>query len=446
MRRISTPSKIGKRLNESDAAVIATADDAILAKLSASSIGYYEDPYLPHMAQKASGLTGRTNNSRFHPIIRKGYYGRVCVIDRAIRTFLSLASSSPSPLQRQVVVLGAGKDTSFLRYKTGLLLGDVNEANDHDNISNQITRWYEVDHPSVILEKKRLLRSLPSSKYSTSVSLVDCDDSAIFEESNEVRSGVFTVNTPDNYGKSKTDVDTLYLVPYDLRDSPSHLFNTLSHHLSFRLDVPTLFVLECVQMYLPEMSSRNLISHISHLFAENSGTNGCALLAIYDPILLHDNFGQIMQNNLTKAMRIPLQYDHDNHETTRYDLDHTPSMIHTRTLEEQLDKVLSCGFHVATGCDMMAACDGSSILTFSQVQKANRCEMLDELEEWILIMKHYSIVVAGCSSTNCNDDEKTNTYGKNIVERFCENRKSEGISLGFQSETSITKRQTSGKQ
>jgi hypothetical protein len=44
-----------------------------------------------------------------------------------------------------------------------------------------------------------------------------------------------------------------------------------------------------------------------------------------------------------------------------------------------------------------------SIVTSEQRQLANRAELLDEVEEWMLIMRHYCFVVA----TTAKDDSLT---------------------------------------
>jgi len=200
---------------DSDQPVIKTADDAILAKLSTSQYGYYDDPFLPHMALHAHGLTSCSkstqNQTRHqHPIIRKGTHARVCVMDRCITAFVSLKKNQP----KQIVILGAGKDTAFLRYQAGLLNAQQNPLNTMDEEINSQVQWYEIDHPSVIQSKKNLIDTMPSITDSKNLS-------------------------------------SLHLVPFDLRSSPHTLFDLLVEQFSFSLNAPTLFVLECVQMYLP---------------------------------------------------------------------------------------------------------------------------------------------------------------------------------------------------
>jgi len=118
------------------------------------------------------------------------------------------------------------------------------------------------------------------------------------------------------------------------------LLDILKERHDFDPNVPTLFVMECVQMYLPEERGRKLLEIISK-------TCSIPLIVLFDPILLNDMFGVVMERNLTKAGLI----------------DTSTSLHHLRTLDSHLDRLIQCGFDLATGCDMAAAYE--SILTLA---------------------------------------------------------------------------------
>ena len=61
---------------------------------------------------------------------------------------------------------------------------------------------------------------------------------------------------------------------------------------------------------------------------------------------------------------------------------------------------------------MMAAYE--IVLTSGEREHANRCEMLDEIEEWMLIMKHYCFVIAASTSTGL-DSKDTDNHCENIA-------------------------------
>jgi len=81
---------------------------------------------------------------------------------------------------------------------------------------------------------------------------------------------------------------------------------------------------------------------------------------------------------------------------------------------------------MATGCDMMAAYD--TVLTVGDRGRANGCEMLDEFEEWILIMRHYCFVVA-VAGAGAGAGADAAAGGDDGAERFCST--CEGNLMGF---------------
>ena len=86
-----------------DDAVQSTNDDATLCKLSAVSMGYWPDPFLPHMARQAC-------RDRRAPEIHLGYFARVAGVRMLIDKFFEACDTAV-----QVINLGAGFDTTFWR-------------------------------------------------------------------------------------------------------------------------------------------------------------------------------------------------------------------------------------------------------------------------------------------------------------------------------------------
>jgi Leucine carboxyl methyltransferase len=173
---------------------------------------------------------------------------------------------------------------------------------------------------------------------------------------------------------------TYHLVPHDLRQDIRQLASRLSD-CGFDSTVPVLFILECCLMYLPDVSTRELLQGLPHICAD-------AYVFLYEPIVGTDSFGRVMETNLTRAGVV----------------DSESTLIQSRTLSRQIDNLVRAGFVVAAGCDMWAAFE--TVLTTAQRQHANRCEFLDEMEEWMLIMRHYCMIVASTPNS---------TFGK----EFC---------------------------
>ena len=355
-----------------DRAVISTADDAALAKLSAVRAGYLDDDFACPMSAGSSGLRGaggRGGGTTTEPLIRRGTHARVAAVDRAVDAFLS----APTPDgRRQVVVLGAGRDTSYLRRRFGG--GDGGRG----TLLPPATDWYEVDHPSVVREKA--MRWLPR-----------CVPAGHRYQFDETVEGAYSIDISED-GRAAEAGGTerrggYHLVGRDLRDSPSGLFGALCA-CGYDPSSPALFVLECVLMYLPEDSARSLLSGIA---SSPAGAAGSASVVAYDPVPGGGRFGNLMVDNLRRALgAFPGGRGGGDGSGTAATA--RLSLETTRTLSDQLGRLADCGFRSAAGCDMMDAYS-CGVVTEEERGRAARCEMLDELEEFELLMRHYCLVV-----------------------------------------------------
>jgi tRNA wybutosine-synthesizing protein 4 len=333
-----------------DAAVIGTADDAICTKYATVQAGYYVDPFLaPFVSQPR----------QCQPIIKKGTHARVMCIDRMITKFIE---SRQDP---HIVLLGAGMDTNFFRYVSGIMIPSVSPKRLH---------WYEVDHPCTIQRKVTILKQkaefFPIVRHLSSTADGIC----------------FATEAPPNGPASD-----YCLLGHDLRQNPKALLEKLSELGLNTSDHDILFLVECLQMYLEEDISQNLWRTLASYCPK-------ACLVLFDPITGGDNnmetknstmktenqsssFGRMMEQNLLRA----------NIVTTR------SSLLHTRTLEQQIHKFVTlCGWEQAIGCNMWWAYQ--TILTMEQRRTAQKCEFLDEIEEWTMILQHYCILVASATT------------------------------------------------
>lgn len=202
-------------------------------------------------------------------------------------------------------------------------------------------------------------------------------------------------------------------------------------------------------MYLPECSIRNLLQCIAESPTRSADYgNSCSgpsstpsssfvAIAVYDPIPSHDGFGRSMIDNLQQA-GIALAGESgiedrsnqcDVNEGSDSNNVHSRQFLGlegTRTLSDQLARLVhSGGFDIAVGCDMMSAYN-YGIISEEERRRAARCEMLDELEEFVLLMEHYCFVVgvAFPHDTMCktalNDDENNCACTSSCVgERLC---------------------------
>ncbi|KAL7508254.1 hypothetical protein ACHAXN_005315 [Cyclotella atomus] len=375
-----------------DAAIIHTASHAIQAKLSTVQHGYYNDPFLRPMAR---GIADKSPRTLIQPIIRRGTHARVVAIDRSITSFLNMKLESKA---RQLVVLGSGRDTSYLRYRFGHF--QTSSTADYDGE----VRWYEVDHSSVITQKvfDWLPGCIPNGCELKRNAAVHHSDH--YEATESYVLSIVCDKIHDNSKDNSSPIQqqsSYHLIGHDLRHPPSHLFHLLSHpQHGYNPSIPTLFIMECVFMYLPERSTRELLQYISHITvcsSSSSSSSGCnkeafAAVVLYDPILNNDRFGNVMLYNLQKAGIILPKRQKENEDDDDEDGSRL-SLEATATLSCQLSKFIECNYQKVVVSDMLSAYN-NGVVQSQDVIKATQCEMLDELEEFELLMRHYCFCVA----------------------------------------------------
>jgi O-methyltransferase involved in polyketide biosynthesis len=381
-------------VTDTDQPIMATAQDALSAKEAAVHAGYYDDPFVQAL-NFDNTYRGDPNTSRrrrqVEPLIKRGTHARVCCMDRAIATFIDLHQQLKKDGTLQVIVLGAGKDTSFFRYITGRLSLNSNSSTKDTPTTTPLSppqtkvRWYEVDHEAVLSEKVAAIANAPDV---FDAKVTQNDPGCWKLQSSKINNS----NDTDDSTSTSTNGATsscCYMISHDLRQDPQTLLDKLtSSNNELDPQAPTLFVMECVQMYLPAESSLSLLQALVQCCPD-------ACLCSYEPMLQSDPFGKVMEKNLSEA------------QVARPD----SCLVKIRTLGQHLQRLtLSSGvqlslFAQATGCDMWSAYN--SVMTQEQRQRANQCEFLDEVEEWMLIMRHYCLTVA--STLHCT-----------IRTRYCE--------------------------
>jgi [phosphatase 2A protein]-leucine-carboxy methyltransferase len=303
-------------------------------------------------------------------------------MDRAIASFIDLHQQnnlleSKNGNSLQVVVLGAGQDTSFFRYITGRLNNSNRET---PQLPQTKVRWYEIDHETVLSEKVAAITNAPH--------VFDATVTAN-EHGWKLQSSKHNSNHEQSTSTNASESSCCYMISHDLRQDPQTLLEHMSRNNDLDRHTPTLFVMECVQMYLPEESSRSLLQALVQFCPDSC-------LCSYEPMLQSDPFGQVMEKHLSDA------------EMAQPD----SCLVRIRTLDQHLKRLTSSEsssssllFWQATGCDMWSAYN--NVITAEQRRRANQCEFLDEVEEWMLIMRHYCVVVA--STQQCT-----------IRKRYCE--------------------------
>lgn len=311
-----------------------TAHDALMCKYSANKLGYFCDPYLSLFEQQF-------RSNRKPPIINRGYYARVKLIEGLIERFLAATSSG----ERQIISLGCGFDT--LSYN----------LIDHHHLN---LRVFEVDFPAIIEKKVDFClgqKAIKTCLLRGDVSVAK-DSSTILERT--LRQEKESFRTPSGFC-----VGDLTFVCNDLRNAERVVEKLLA--AGAESSTPTLILTECVFVYIDKPAVNSLCSHFATTF------RNCSWIS-YDMINPTDMFGRTMLSNLRLA---------------RFDV---PGFVDFPNLEAQKQRFLETGWSAATSSTMIALYD--SRISSAEKSRIARIEIFDEVEEWQMIMAHYSLTVA----------------------------------------------------
>jgi tRNA wybutosine-synthesizing protein 4 len=316
-----------------DAAVRATNDEAFMAKLSAVSRGYLRDPYIIALSDALASSPLPFSDSAMtrpsplrQPMINRGTFARVCFVRRMVTSFLAAAPAGSVP---QVVSFGAGHDTlSFV------LFADEPDRRLH---------YVELDFPEVVQSKANAVAATPGL-------------ASLFDRMTRLGNGGDRGFVAHTASGSQLDVRAC-----DLRDVSG--VKDLLIDAGLDLAAPTVFLAECVLVYMDPLASDALIQFAAVDFT------GLRAFVAYEPIEPHDAFGVQMVNNI--GLRgSPL-----------LGINQYPSV------EAQEKRFRDIGWSQVNSMTMLDAF--SSLLDADEVKRINRIEMLDEVEEWQLMMQHY---------------------------------------------------------
>ncbi|XP_051530303.1 leucine carboxyl methyltransferase 1 isoform X2 [Myxocyprinus asiaticus] len=295
-----------------DEAVRSTCDDASICKRFATSKGYWTDLYIQYFV--------RQTGERKAPEINRGYYGRVKGMNHLLDAFLK-----KTQCDCQVVNLGAGLDTTFWRLK-------------EENIMPK--KFFEVDFPMIVARKIHHIKTKPP--LSKPLIETHSTDSLLLD------------------GHS-LDSDRYCIISADLRDLP-----TLEDKLKkFQLnpDLPTLFLSECVLVYMTPEQSSKLLHWISDTFHT-------AMFVNYEQVNMDDRFAQVMIENLQRRQC------------------NLAGVDVCQSLDSQKERFLSTGWESVNALDMMTV---YSMLPQEDVARIEGLEFLDEKELLQQLLQHYCI-------------------------------------------------------
>lgn len=280
---------------------------------------------------------------------------RTTTLDALILSFLL---SFPPDTPKQIVSLGAGRDTRYWRLRAQRLTSRL--------------LYHEIDFPTVSEQKYHAIRSSPVlSPPGSSFWTITHPTTAMGLHEGDVipgqkRWGYFT--NAGNGAGGLWDISEGYLFhPIDLRQRSLKIEGLLT-------DVPTLVISECCLCYLPVETADEILA----LFANSVKSVG---VVCYEPIRPDDAFGEVMTRNLaSRGLSMPTVHAY-------------PS------LEKQWERFESCGF--AEGEEKGGGRNGASVKWLwdhwvgqEEKQRLSGLEMFDEVEEWDMLASHYAVTWA----------------------------------------------------
>lgn len=294
-----------------DEPVMATNDDASECKRGAVQLGYWTDNYISYFVRQIE---------RRAPEINRGYFARVKGVDNFIQKFISRAGSNA-----QIINFGAGFDTLYWRLKDEGIV---------------ISCYVELDFPTVTSKKCYVIkRNKP---------LLD----RIYEQDGEVKF-------------SSTDLHSgnFHCLGVDLRNIPQ--LKEKLRQAEIKFDKPTLFIAECVLVYVENECVNRLLQWLSSSFSTGLFIN-------YEMCNMNDTFGDIMLGNL-RARGCNLA-----------------GISHCKNLETQRDIFINNGWIGAKAWDMVEIYHA---IDRSEIARIEKIEFLDEHELLIQLFQHYSLSI-----------------------------------------------------
>ncbi|ORZ25893.1 S-adenosyl-L-methionine-dependent methyltransferase [Absidia repens] len=333
-----------------DQAIQLTNDDATVSRLSAVQLGYFDDPFVKYFVKRPT---------RRMPIINRGSYIRSRALDTLVQQFLSIPCLSASK-KKQIVNLGSGFDTRYFMIKSGALNTKTSR------LESSFSNYFEVDFPENVVKKARIIKQRKELQVILQQRSSDNDDDNDNQQQPDIRL---------EKGGTELSSHDYHLIGGDLRQWDQVVERLFAHGLDPQ--VPTLFLSECVLIYLPPDSATGILDWIQTTMSD-------CVFALYEQIRPDDNFGKIMIRNLQvtklytmweRMRNIELKGIHD-----------FPSLAH------QERRFLDVGWDNAMALDINTI--HNSVLDQQERSRIAKLEIFDEMEEWHLLSEHYCVAWA----------------------------------------------------
>ncbi|KAF8453437.1 S-adenosyl-L-methionine-dependent methyltransferase [Terfezia claveryi] len=345
---------------DKDHIVQQTDVDASGSRLAAVDLGYLVDPYA---ALLHTG--GDNDRPRRFPLINRGTYTRTMAIDELVVQFLK---GVPTGQKKQIVSLGAGSDTRYWRLKErggewtrGLVYHEMDFSEVARKKAERVKKWGVLSKALELGEEITFGHgggdNGGNGSKTTTPSSVSIQQSRASVNTVDIDQGTGNITSPDYYLHA---ID-IRLLKLGLPTSP--LPDTIE------TTIPTLIISECCLIYLAPAEADAILTFFTTVFKLSHPLS----IVLYEPIGSDDAFGKVMIQNLA-TRGIVLQ-----------------TLKKYSTLSRQKERLRMLGFKGG-----QAAGDVDWIwenwVGANEKERLARLEMLDEVEEWKLLARHYCVV------------------------------------------------------
>jgi [phosphatase 2A protein]-leucine-carboxy methyltransferase len=324
----------------SDEAIQLTNNDASNFKSYAVGRGYWKDPYINIFAPKQQSQSGPVEHKP--PEMSRGYFTRVRAIRNFVNKFIEITNQNC-----QIVNLGAGYDTLYFN------LFDSNKLPD---------KYVEIDFQRIVTSKIRLIKS----KKNLNDKMINQTNNETVKTIEEKPTDGFALPTLPGPPPAPNELHTLkyHITSCDLRNTNDLDRKLKECNIDFTL--PTLFIFECVLVYMTSTNSHNLLKYLNDSFQS-------VCLVNYEQINLNDKFGEIMLSNMELRACKLLGVDV------------------CKSVETQIERFVNAGYskdliRVRTMTDYYL-----NVLDQNERERIENIEFLDETELFFQLMDHYCV-------------------------------------------------------
>ncbi|CUM64573.1 uncharacterized protein PRCAT00002180001 [Priceomyces carsonii] len=339
--------------------------DALSCRFSANNKSYFAPPdpyidvliksyrsYLHYCAGYSNLSANRTLKSSFGekkmPLINRGTYFRTKLINLIIDEFIQEFGKC------QIISLGGGSDTRCFHY-----------------LANSNVTYHEIDFPESA--KIKLLAIFGNASLKEIV------------QYNEDRDRDFEINSKEDFENYESELHTnnYHLYGMDLRQLKDFSIGEAKFLPYVNTSLPTLILSECALCYVSPLENEQIVKFWNNFFQKSN----CVLAFLtYEPMSLDDPFGVTMKDNLSKRGINLLTFNE--FPTLQSRCDFLFSVCHLKNIR------------LTDMCDIGGYGNESPWIDNEELLRINKLELIDEVEEIRLLLKHYCICYGEMSRSN----------------------------------------------